>query len=93
MLYPIKGFFLLVFSKVKRGDSLLRGTEGPMCWADPPHKEFCCLPGAWVRDMTRKLPSLVQPLDYYPLLLFHVVGDEVAVCSPRVIKRDFRALG
>jgi len=46
-----------------------------------------------VRDITRKLPSLVQPSDYYPLLLFHVEGDEVAVRSPRVIKRDFRALG
>jgi len=28
-----------------------------------------------------------------PLLLFHMGGDEVAVRGPRVIKRDFRALG
>jgi len=46
-----------------------------------------------VRDITRKLPSLVQSVDYYPLLFFHVDEDEVAVRSPRVIKRDFRALG
>jgi len=26
-------------------------------------------------------------------VLFHAGGDEVAVCRPRVIKRDFRALG
>jgi len=32
-------------------------------------------------------------LDYYPLLLFYVGGDEAATCSPSVIKRDFRALG
>jgi len=38
------------------------------------------------------LPILVQPSDYYPLLLFHVVGGEVAICSARVIKRDFKAL-
>jgi len=55
--------------------------------------EVCCLPGAQVRDITRKLLSLMRSLDYYLLLLFHVDGEEVAVHSPRVIKRDFRALG
>jgi len=39
-----------------------------------------------------KLPSLVQPSDYYPLLLFHVGSDEAVVSSPRIIKRDLRAL-
>ncbi|KAK4830603.1 hypothetical protein QYF61_012029 [Mycteria americana] len=75
------------------GDSLLRGTEGPICWMDPPLREVCCLPGARVRDVTRILPSLVRPSDYYPLLLFHVGGDDTATRSPRAIKRDFRALG
>jgi len=75
------------------GDSLLKETEGPICGADPPHREVCCFPGARVRDITRKLPSLVQPSDCYLLLLFHVGGDKVAVHSPRVIKRDFRVLG
>jgi len=28
------------------GDSLLRGTEGPISPPDPSHREFCCLPGA-----------------------------------------------
>ncbi|PKU33079.1 pecanex-like protein hypothetical protein [Limosa lapponica baueri] len=40
-----------------------------------------------------KLPSLIRPLAYYPLSLFHMSGNEVATHSPRVIKRDFRALG
>ncbi|KAK4806799.1 hypothetical protein QYF61_005595 [Mycteria americana] len=75
------------------GDSLLRGTEGPICRTDPPLREVCCLPGARVKDITRILPSLVRPSDYYPLLLFHVGGDEAATRSPRVIKRDLRALG
>ncbi|KAK4810710.1 LOW QUALITY PROTEIN: hypothetical protein QYF61_007684, partial [Mycteria americana] len=75
------------------GNSLLRGTEGPICWMDPPLREVCCLPGARVKDITRILPSLVRPSDYYPLLLFHVGGDEAATRSPRAIKRDFRALG
>ncbi|KAK4832299.1 hypothetical protein QYF61_021698 [Mycteria americana] len=74
-------------------DSLLRGTEGPICRANPSHREVFCLPGARVRDITRKLPSLVQPSQYYPLLLFHMGDDEAAVHGPRVIERDFRALG
>ena len=68
-------------------DSLLRGTEGPMCRADPPLRQVCCFPGAQVKDITRKLPSLVRPSDYYPLLLFHVGGNEAAMHSPRAIQR------
>jgi len=41
------------------GHSQLRGTEGPICWADPPLREVCCLPGARVKDIARKLPRLV----------------------------------
>jgi len=75
------------------GDSQLRETEGPICRADPPLREVCCLPGAQVKDIARKLPRLVRPSDYYPLLLFHVGADEVAVSSPRVIKKEFKARG
>jgi len=46
-----------------------------MCRTDPPLREVCCLPDAQAKDITRKLPSLVRPMDYYPLLLFHMDGD------------------
>ena len=69
------------------GDSQLRGTEGLICRADSPLREVCCLLGAQVKDIARKLPRLVRPSDYYPLLLFHVGADEVTVSSPRVIKK------
>ena len=46
------------------GDSLLRGTEGPICWPDPTCRKVCCLFGARVRDISRKLPSLIHPSDY-----------------------------
>ncbi|GAB0178621.1 hypothetical protein GRJ2_000327400 [Grus japonensis] len=75
------------------GDSHLKGTEGPICRADPPLREVCCLPGARVKDIARKLPSLVQPSDCYPLLLLHVGGDEAETCTTEVIKRDIRLLG
>lgn len=39
---------------------LLR-TEVPIRWLDPLHGEDCCPPGACIKDVTRKLPSLVQP--------------------------------
>jgi len=74
------------------GDSLLRGTEGPICRPDPSHREVCCLPGARVRDVARKLLGLVRPSDYYPLLVVQVGGDEIAERSPKAVKRDFRAL-
>jgi len=88
----------LASAKKKRGvivtgDSLLRGTEGPICQLDPSHREVRCLPGARVRDVAKKLPGLVQPSDYYPLLVMQVGGDEITERSPKAIKRDFRALG
>ncbi|GAB0204309.1 mitochondrial enolase superfamily member 1 [Grus japonensis] len=75
------------------GDSHLKGREGLICRADPPLREVCCLPGAHVKDIARKLPSLVQPSDYYPLLLLHVGGDEAETRTMKAIKRDFRLLG
>ena len=75
------------------GDSLLRGTEDPICRPDPTHREVCCLPGARIRDIFRKLPSLICPSDYYPLLIVQAGSDEVADRSLRTIKNDFRGLG
>jgi len=75
------------------GDSLLRVTEGPICQPDPSQREFCCLPGARVRDASRKLPGLMRPSDYYPPLVMQVGGDEMIERSLKAIKRDFRALG
>ena len=75
------------------GDSLLRGTEGSICRLDPSHREMCCLPGARVRDITRKLPELVKSTDYFLLLTVQVGSDEIAQRSLRTMKRDFRGLG
>ena len=72
---------------------LLRGTECPRCWPDPTRREVCCLPGAWVRDISRKLPGLICPSDYYPLLIIQASSDEVTDRSLRTIKNDFRGLG
>lgn len=63
--------------------SLLKGREGPKCRQGPLHREVCCPPWAWVRDLKRKLPFLVWPSGYFLLLgfffcLFVWVGsDEV----------------
>jgi len=47
----------------------------------------CCLPGAQVRDISRKLPGLIHPSDYYPLLIVQTGSDEVADRSLRAIKK------
>lgn len=47
----------------------------------------CCLLGAWIRDVTETLPSLIQSTDYYSLLLLHVGTSGI-----RSIKEDCRAL-
>ncbi|KFP04718.1 hypothetical protein N300_13098, partial [Calypte anna] len=75
------------------GDSLLRGTEGPICRPDPSHREVCCLPGARVRDITKRLPQLIRPSDYYPLLVVQAGSDDINGRNTRAIKKDFKALG
>lgn len=50
-------------------------------------------PGNCVRDVKKKLLSLVQPSDYYPLVIFQVGRSEVSIRNPRAIKRDFSVLG
>ena len=54
---------------------------------------MCCLLGARIRDVTERLPSLIQSTDYYPLLLFRVDTSDTVGSSLRSIKKDYRALG
>ena len=54
---------------------------------------FCYVFKKIIIKKARKLPRRVRPSDCYPLLLFHMGADEVAVSSPRVIKKEFKALG
>ena len=46
-----------------------------------------------MRDVARIITHLIKPSNYSPLLVFHIGNEEVGKRSPRVIKRDFRALG
>lgn len=75
------------------GDSLLMGTEGPICTPDPTHREVCRLPGTQVQDTTRKLPDLVHPSDCYPLVTGQAGSHEEAHRSLQTAKKDFRAVG
>ncbi|XP_075769327.1 uncharacterized protein LOC142821635 isoform X1 [Pelodiscus sinensis] len=75
------------------GDSLLRGTEAPICRPDSSSREVCCLPGARIRDVTEALSRIIRPSDYYPMLLIHVGTNDTARCDTERIKCDYRALG
>lgn len=74
-------------------DFLLKEMDGLICHPDPTHRDVCCLPGAQVRGIAQKITHLVCPSDYYPLLDFNGGSDDMAKRSPRVIKREFLALG
>ena len=75
------------------GDSLLRGTEAPICCPDNLSREVCCLPGACVRDVRKALPQLIKPEDYYPLVVIQVGSREAATRKMRNTKKDFASLG
>jgi len=49
--------------------------------------------GIFHRDISRKLPGLIRPSDYYPLLIVQAGSDEVTEKSLRTIKKDFRGPG
>lgn len=61
------------------GDFLLKGAEGPVCRLNLLHGEVCWLSGAQLRDIVGKIPTLVSPLDYYPLLVFQVGSDDATM--------------
>lgn len=75
------------------GDSLCRETEGPICQLDPFHRQVCCLLGTWVRHVIRRLPGLIEPSDYYQLLVVQVGSDKVDERSLMAVKKNLRALG
>lgn len=80
--------------RVTVGDSLCRETEGPMCQLDIFHRQVCCLLGTWVRDSIRRLPGLIEPSDYYPLVVVvHVGFWKVDERSLMAVKKSFKALG
>jgi len=69
------------------------GMEGPIRRLDLTQREVCCLPGAQLKNITRNLPDLVHPSDYYPLLIVQAGSDAVAQRSLQTIKKEFRASG
>ncbi|GAB0210389.1 hypothetical protein GRJ2_003504700 [Grus japonensis] len=75
------------------GDSLLRGTEAPICRPDRESREVYCLLGAKIQDVAKRVPQLVKSTDYYPLLLFHVGTNDAASQNLGRIKEDYKALG
>lgn len=68
-------------------------TEGLICWPDPTHIKVCCLARAWVKDITRKHTSLLQPSDCYSFV-FHVSSNEAekSKCDPKGLQ-DLGTIG
>lgn len=51
------------------------------------HRDACCLPGVQVQDITERLPGLIQPSGYYPLLIVQAGSDETEKKNVRAFKR------
>lgn len=77
-----------LYLRITVGDSLLKRAESPMCRPDPIPREACCLPGTWVRYITKSIPTLSFPSDYYSLLIVQAGSNEFSERSLRAIKRD-----
>lgn len=61
-------------------------------WIHPTGKSADSL-GSWWWDITRRLLELIQPSDYYPLLVFQAGSDEVDKKGIRVISKEFKTQG
>ena len=70
------------------GDSLLQGTEAPLCQPGLSSRQVCCLPGSQVWDVVEGLLKLAWPSAYYPLLLFLVGTNDTARGNLDSIKSD-----
>ncbi|XP_059571010.1 uncharacterized protein LOC132244080 isoform X2 [Alligator mississippiensis] len=75
------------------GDSILRGTEGPICRQDPSTREVYCLPGAKIRDVKEVIQARIKPTDYCPMVLVHVGTNDAARRTPDHLMADYHALG
>lgn len=58
-----------------KGSSLLRTPrwgvlDKPIWHLDNLSREVCYLPGALIQDIRKKLPDMIKPEDYSPLLVF-----------------------
>lgn len=74
------------FHKEKRcvvavGDCLPKGMQGLMCRLDPLLREACCLPGAQVKDMKRKPPTLDMALRF--LAITDLSGRQCRSCTKK----------
>lgn len=76
------------------GDSLLRGTEAPICHPDSISREVCCMLLACIHDVMEMLPKKkgmwdwCNMWDYHPFLLFQVWLNDPTV-SQQKYKESF----
>ena len=75
-------------------DSLLRGTEAPICHVD--HQAGLMLLGTHIHDIKKQLPNLIKPKNYYPLLITdpdQAHSYDAATRTVQNIKKDCMPFG
>jgi len=71
------------------GDSMLAGTEAPICCPDKLSGELCCLPGECVRDVKETSMYLIKQEDHHPLVVIQVGSWEAAMRKWQNIRKGF----
>lgn len=82
-------FILHVIIEDTYGDSMLGGTEAPICHPNNLSREVCSLPGASILDIKKSLTDLIKPYDYYLFLVLQAVSHKVATWKLKNILKDF----
>ena len=72
---------------------MLRGTETPVCHPDRLSREVCCLLGAHIVDIKKRILGMIQLDDCYTFLVFQAGSHEVATRKGKNVKKVFMSLG
>lgn len=56
-------------------------------------REVCCLPGAYIWDIRKRLPGMTKPKDYSLLLFFQAESHEATTKKFLNIRKKFMSLG
>lgn len=86
-------FILQVIIEYSYGDSMLGGTEAPICHPDNLPREVCSLPGTSILDIKKSLTDLIKPEEHYLFLVLQAVSHKVATWKLKNILKDFTSRG
>jgi len=87
---------LVPWKKIQRilltGDSLLWGTEAPICHTDNFSRDICCLSGAHISDNKKRWLYLTEQDYSCPVFLIQVGSQEAVTRKPKILWKTLHPL-